>query len=137
METTQNRGTQGRPVLSGWVTFAGAMAAIVGIWNALSGIAAIAEDDQTEALAEVMYGVDITAWGWFWLVIGILQVIAAGLILVRNPIGQILGVIWATISASLAVFAIFVAPLWALGVLAIDVVVIWALIAYSDEFGTG
>ena len=137
METTQNRGTQGRPVLSGWVTFAGAMAAIVGIWHVLSGIAAIAEDDRTEDLAEVLYGVDITAWGWFWLVIGILQVIAAGLILVRNPIGQILGVIWATISASLAVFAIFVAPLWALGVLAIDVVVIWALIAYSDEFGTG
>jgi hypothetical protein len=113
------------------------MAAIVGIWHVLSGIAAIAEDDRTEDLAEVLYGVDITAWGWFWLVIGILQVIAAGLILVRNPIGQILGVIWATISASLAVFAIFVAPLWALGVLAIDVVVIWALIAYSDEFGTG
>lgn len=137
METTQNRGTQGRPVLSGWVTFAGAMAAIVGIWNLLSGIAAIAEDDQTEELAEVLYGIDIGVWGWFWLIVGILQVITAWLIFIRNPIGQILGVLFATISASLAVFAIFVAPLWALGVLAIDVAVIWALIAYSEEFGTG
>ncbi len=39
-------------------------------------------------------------------------------------------------SASLAVFMIFVAPIWALVVLAIDLTVIWALLAGTDEFDT-
>lgn len=45
-------------------------------------------------------------------------------------------VVWAAISGSLAVFMIFVAPLWALPVLALDVTVIWALLTYSEEFGS-
>jgi hypothetical protein len=31
---------------------------------------------------------------------------------------------------------IFVAPLWALAVLALDVTVIWAPLTYSEEFGS-
>jgi hypothetical protein len=31
---------------------------------------------------------------------------------------------------------IFVTPIWALVVLAIDMTVIWALLAYTDEFDT-
>lgn len=126
METTRFR--------SGWVTFAGVVAAIVAIWNILSGIAAIAKDDQTETLNEVLFGVNITAWGWFWLVIGVVQLITAYLIFARHPMGQILGVLWAVVSASLAVFMIFVAPIWALAVLAINMTVIWALVAGTDEF---
>lgn len=126
METTRFR--------SGWVTFAAAIAAVVAIWNILSGIAAIAEDEQTEALNEVLFGINITAWGWFWLILGAVQLLTAWLIYDRRPLGQILGVIWAAISASLAVFIIFVAPWWALAVLAIDVAVIWALLAYPGEF---
>lgn len=121
---------------SGWVTFAGVVASIVAIWNILSGIAAIAKDDQTETLNEVLFGVNISAWGWFWLIIGVVQLITAYLIFARHPMGQILGVLWAVVSASLAVFMIFVAPIWALVVLAIDLTVIWALLAGTDEFDT-
>jgi hypothetical protein len=48
-----------------------------------------------------------------------------------------LGVLWAAISASLAVFLIFVEPFWALAVLAIDIAIIYALLNYGDEFETG
>jgi hypothetical protein len=120
---------------SGWVTFAAIIAGVVGVFNILSGIAAIAEDDQTEALNEVLYGVNITAWGWFWLIIGVLQFVTAWLIYQRSPIGQVLGLIWAAITASLSVFMIFVAPIWALVVMGLSVAVIYALTAYPEEFG--
>ncbi|HKY67747.1 MAG TPA: hypothetical protein VJM49_15300 [Acidimicrobiales bacterium] len=120
--------------LSGWVTFTGLLAGIVAIYNILSGIAAIAEDDRTEAAGEVLYGVDITAWGWFWLLLGVVQLITAGLILARNPIGQMLGLVWAFIGAALSVFVIFVFPLWALAVLGVNLLVIWALTAHTEEF---
>lgn len=120
---------------SGWVTFAAVIAGVVGTFNVLSGIAAITEDDQTEALNEVLYGIDITAWGWFWLIVGALQVITAWLIYQRSTAGQMLGLVWAFITASLSVFMIFVAPLWALAVMGLSVAVIYALTAYPEEFG--
>ena len=58
-------------------------------------------------MGEVLYGIGITAWGWFWLILGIVQLITAGLIIARNPIGQMLGPPWAFIGASLSVFTIF------------------------------
>jgi hypothetical protein len=121
-------------IRSGWVTFAAVIAGIVGVFNLLSGIAAIAEDDQTEALNEVLFGVDITAWGWFWLILGVLQVITAWLIYQRSPVGQTLGLIWAFVVASLSVFMIFVAPIWALVVMGLSVTVIWALTAFPEDF---
>jgi succinate-acetate transporter protein len=122
---------------SGGVTFAAVIAAVIGLFNILSGIAAIAEDDQTEAIGEVLYGVDITAWGWFWLIIGALQLLTAVLIFQRSPAGQVLGIAWAAITAVLSVFLIFVAPIWSLVVITLSVTVIFALTAYPDEFGEG
>ncbi|MGH9191243.1 MAG: DUF7144 family membrane protein [Acidimicrobiales bacterium] len=122
-------------IRSGWVTFAAVVAGVVAVFNILSGIAAIAEDDQTEALNEVLFGVNITAWGWFWLILGALQLVTAWLIYQRSPVGQTLGLIWAFVIASLSVFMIFVAPIWALIVMALSVTIIWALTAFPEEFG--
>jgi hypothetical protein len=122
-------------IRSGWVTFAAVVAGVLGVFNILSGIAAIAEDDQTEALHEVLFGVNITAWGWFWLILGALQLVTAWLIYQRSPVGQTLGLIWAFVIASLSVFMIFVAPIWALIVMALSVTIIWALTAFPEEFG--
>ena len=121
-------------IRSGWVTFGAIIAGVIGLFNVLSGIAAIAEDDQTEALNEVLFGVDITAWGWFWLILGALQLVTAWLIYQRSVVGQTLGLIWAFIIASLSVFMIFVAPIWALVVMGLSVAVIWALTAFPGEF---
>lgn len=121
-------------VRSGWVTFAAIVAAVVGVYHVLTGIAAIAEDDATEALAEVLYGIDISAWGWFWLIVGILQVVTAYLIYVRSWIGQLLGLVWASITGALSVFMIFIAPIWSLIVLSLSVTVIFALLTYPEEF---
>jgi len=121
-------------IRSGWVTFAAIITGIVAVYNILSGIAAIAEDDQTERIAEVLYGVDITAWGWFWLILGIVQLVTSYLIYTRHPLGQMLGLIWAFIVASLSVFLIFVEPAWAAVVLALSVLIIYALVSGTEDF---
>ena len=70
---------------SGWITFAGVMAVLAGGYNALSGIAALSDDDTLAAQAsEVLYGIDLTAWGWFWLIVGVVQTITGMLIFLRN-----------------------------------------------------
>jgi uncharacterized membrane protein HdeD (DUF308 family) len=122
---------------SGWVTFAGVAALIAGGYNALSGIAALADDDTLAAQAqEVLYGIDLTAWGWFWLIVGIVQLITGVLILQRNTWGFWLGVTFAGLSAMLTVLVMFVFPLWAIAVLAVDFLVLFGLLTQSDEFLT-
>ena len=120
---------------SGWVTFAGVAALIAGGYNALSGVAALADDDTLAAQArEVLYGIDLTAFGWFWLLVGIMQLITGVLILQRNKWGFWLGVTIAGLSGMLTLLVMFVFPLWALAVLAIDFLILFGLLTQSDEF---
>ncbi len=125
---------------SGWVTYAGVMASIAGVYNLLSGIAAIADDarlSQYPGLAdidEVLYGVDLSTWGWFWAIVGGLQLVTAGLIFARSIAGQMLGIVFASISAMLTVFIMWIYPVWALVVLALNMMIIYALTAHGEEF---
>jgi hypothetical protein len=120
---------------SGWVTFAGVMAVLAGGYNALSGIAALSDDDTLASQAkDVLYGIDLTAWGWFWLVIGVAQILTGVLIFRRDAWGLWLGVGFAGLSAMLTVIVMFVFPLWALAVLTIDFLVLFGLLTQSDEF---
>ena len=120
---------------SGWVTFAGVTGLIVGGYNALSGIAALSDDDTLAAQAtDVLYGIDLTLWGWLWLLAGALQILAGVLILRRNSWGMALGVSMAGLSALITVFVIFIFPLWAIAVLTLDALVLYGLLTSADEF---
>jgi hypothetical protein len=120
---------------SGWITFAGVIALVAGGYNTLSGIAALADDDTlADRATEVLYGIDLTAWGWFWLIVGVVQLVTGVLILGRNLWGLWLGVGIASISALMTVFVMFVFPLWAIAVLTVDFLVLYGLLTRSDEF---
>ena len=120
---------------SGWITFAGLVAVIAGGYNALSGIAALSDDDTLVAEAgKVLYGIDLTAWGWFWLVLGAVQIITGVLIFQRHSWGLWLGVGIAGLSGMLTVIVMFVFPLWAIAVLALDFLVLFGLLTQSEEF---
>ena len=120
---------------SGWIIFAGVAALIAGGYNALSGIASLADDDTLAAqAAQVLYGIDLTLWGWFWLIVGLVQLGTGVLILQRNALGLWLGVGIAGISALMTVFIIFVFPLWAIAVLTVDLLVLYGLLTRVEEF---
>ena len=121
---------------SGWVTFAAIVVVIAGMYNLLSGVAAITESESVKVLNEVLYGIDIEAWGWFWAAIGVAQLITAILLFARSPAGAMLAILGATISATFTIFLIFVAPLWAITVVALDIAVIWAITANIEDFET-
>ena len=120
---------------TGWVTFAGIVALVAGGYNALGGLAALSDDDTLNAQAtEVLFGIDLTWWGWFWLLVGIVQILAGVLVLQRNEWGRWLAMVIAAISALITVFFIVVFPLWAIAVLALDTVVLYALATREAEF---
>ncbi len=123
--------------LSGMVTFAGILAVMIGAFNAIAGLAALTEDDGIKAYAnEVLFGVDVTVWGWIWLIIGVVQVVTGVMIVQRHPSGLMFGVAWATIAATLSVFTIFAYPIAAFTGLIVEVAILWALLKHADEFET-
>jgi hypothetical protein len=120
---------------SGWVTFAGIVGLVAGGYNALSGIAALSDDDTVASQAkQVLFGIDLTVWGWFWLLVGLVQLGAGVLILQRNEWGRWLGMSIAAVSALITVFVIFVFPLWSIAVLTLDSLVLYALATQADDF---
>jgi hypothetical protein len=120
---------------SGWVTFAGIIALVAGAYNALSALSTLASDyPRIEQVEKLLFGVSVDAWAWFWLVVGLLQILTGVLVLTRNLWGQMLGVAIASLSALTALFGLFEWPLWAFSVLMLDVLVLYALLTHGDDF---
>ncbi len=120
---------------SGWVTFAAVMVVIAGLYNVLSGAGAIAESDSVTAqVQEVLYGIGIETWGWLWLIVGVAQLITGILLFSRSTMGAVMAVFGAFVSAMVTIFIIFVAPLWAITVLALNLGIIWIIAENLEEF---
>lgn len=115
---------------SGWVSFAGVMLMIVGTINVIGGIAAI--DDSAFYVGETrLVFDDLATWGWFLLVTGLVQVLTAFGIWARNDLAAALGVGFASANAIVHLMMFSAFPLWSLAILAIDVLIIYGLIAYG------
>ena len=128
MDSTTNR-------LSGSVPLAAILVVIVSLIHVLSGIAAISGSDSfTTEVNDVLYDINVESWGWFWLIGGIAQFLTAMLLFARNPVAAAVAVCGATLSALLTVFLIFVAPIWAITVLALNLGIIWKITQNFDDF---
>jgi hypothetical protein len=75
----------------------------------------------------------MTTWGWVHVVIGALVVIAGLGVFTGNAVARTAGVILALASMAVNFMWIPAYPLWALTIIAIDVLVVWALIVHGGE----
>ena len=123
----------GRTGWTGWIAFAGVMMVVAGTLNAIYGLIAVINDDWAVWTNSGSLLVDISNWGWVHLVVG-LVVLASGVgVFSGNVLARTVGVIAATISLIVNFFFIPAYPIWAITVMTIDVLVIWALTAHGAE----
>ena len=116
----------------GLVTFAGVMLLIVGVLNTLYGIAAI--DDANVFVGDARYVIgDLATWGWFLVGLGVLQLFAAFAIWRGTSWARWFGVGCATANAVLQMLWIPAYPIIAMTILALDVAVIYGLLAYGGR----
>jgi hypothetical protein len=117
----------------GWSAFAAFMLMLIGIFQALAGIAAIANDDRFVLTEDYVVKLDVTQWGWVHLIIGILVFLAGLGIFSGNVLARTVGVLVAGVSA-IANFAwLPIQPVWSSIMIAICVAVIWALTAHGRD----
>ena len=116
----------------GLVIFASAVLAMVGFFNVIYGIAAIANSHVFVANAHYVFG-DLRAWGWVTLILAVLQLLAAAGILAGNQLARWFGVAVIALSAIDMMFFLPAYPFWALMIIAVDVVALWGLCAYGSR----
>ena len=75
----------------GWIIFAGAMLAFAGVVNFIWGIAAIDNSSFFTDDGRYVLFSNLSTWGWFFLIVGILQFIAAYSIFSGGAFGRSLG----------------------------------------------
>jgi len=116
----------------GLILFASVVLAVVGFFNLIYGIAAVANSHVFVANAHYVFG-SLRGWGWITLIIGVLQLIAAAGVLTGNQLARWYGVIVVGLSASDMMFFIPAYPFWALTIIAVDVVALYGLCAYGSR----
>ncbi|MFC9766343.1 hypothetical protein [Rhodococcus jostii] len=105
----------------------------VGIIHLFQGIAAVAENEVFVSGLNYIYKFDLTTWGWIHIVLGVL-VAGVGLALFT-------GAGWARVSAiviaAVSILANFLwlpyYPWWSVLIIALDVVVIWAVSTWNPD----
>jgi hypothetical protein len=117
---------------SGWVAFAAIMLVIVGVLNFIYGIAAL--DTANFYVNNAQYVIsDLNTWGWVVMGIGAIQVVAAVSLLAGSHFGRWIGVFSAAGNAITQLLVLPGAPFLAISLLAIDVLVIYGLVAYGGR----
>ena len=105
---------------------------VVGFFNIIEGIAAIANSHVFVANAHYVFA-NLRTWGWITLIIGVLQLLAAGGIVTGNQLARWFAVAVVGLNAIDMMFFIPAYPFWALVIIAVDVVALYALCAYGSR----
>ena len=115
----------------GWLLFAGVMLMLAGILNFIWGIAAI--DDSAFFTDEGRYVIfdNLSTWGWFLLIVGVLQIAASISIWNGGTYGQVIGIAAAGLNALILLFTVNAFPFAAFMLFLVDLLVIYGLVVYG------
>jgi hypothetical protein len=117
----------------GWVYFAGILMIIMGIFQAISGLTALLNDEWFLVTKESLVTFDFTTWGWVHLLVGGVVIAAGSAVLNGRTWGRVVGIALATLSAIANFLFIPAYPIWSILVIVVDVLIIYALAVHGDE----
>ena len=117
--------------VSGWavggLTFAATMMMLIGSFQVIAGLAAIFDDSFFVVTRNYTFDLDVTAWGWIHLLLGILLIFAGWALFSGKVWAAMLAVVLAVLSAIENFFFIPYYPFWSILIIALNVWVIWAV----------
>ena len=118
----------------GWIAFAGVVMIILGTFHLFEGLVAIFKDTiYLVGKSGLVVSIDYSVWGWVHLITGAI-LIAAGLGVLRGQLwARALGVFMALLSAVVNFGFLPAYPVWSALMIAVDLIVIWALTVHGDE----
>jgi hypothetical protein len=120
---------------TGWIGFAGCLMVIIGGIDFFQGLIAIIRGEYYAVTANQIIVFDTTTWGWITLIWGIIVGLAGFALLARATGARIVAIVVGglTFFEQLGFVGSSQYPLWALTVLFLTAMVLWALIVHWDD----
>ncbi|RVW08190.1 hypothetical protein EGT67_17435 [Prescottella agglutinans] len=104
-----------------------------GVLEFLQGISAVAKDDVFVVGLEYTYKFDVTAWGWIHLVLGAIVAIIGAVLFTGATWARVGAVVVCAVSIIVNFLWLPYYPLWAILIIALNTVVIWAVTTWNPE----
>jgi magnesium-transporting ATPase (P-type) len=115
---------------TGWMLFAAVMLAIIATFNFIDGVAAVSNSKFYVANAEFVFS-NLNTWGWILIALSVIQaVVVTGIVLEWRGF-RWGGVAIAGLNSIVQLLFMPAYPLWGLSLFALNVLVIYALVAYG------
>jgi hypothetical protein len=128
-------GDTGSEWAAGFILFAAVMMIMGGIFQAVGGLVALFNDEFYLATRNYLFQFDVTTWGWIHLILGIVLGLAGVGLLGGRMWARVIAIILLVLSATANFLSVPYYPFWSLLVIAIDIVVIWALVTHGRDVG--
>jgi uncharacterized membrane protein YidH (DUF202 family) len=115
---------------AGWRAFAGVMLIIVGLLDVVDGLWALDRSDTK--INGLLYADKLGGWGWYYLILGIVLVLAGIGVFYRSQLARWVGIILGSIAVVSNMLWVFVFPITSLVVMFLAVLVVYGLVVYGE-----
>ncbi|PQP14383.1 DUF7144 family membrane protein [Rhodococcus opacus] len=105
----------------------------VGVLQLLQGIAAVAENEMFVVGIEYIYKFDLTTWGWIHIVLGAVITLVGFALFTGASWARVSAIILAAVSILANFLWLPYYPGWSILIIALDVVVIWAIATWNPD----
>jgi hypothetical protein len=136
MSSTVNQTTERSGMAVGFTVFAATMMIMIGVFQAIAGLVALVNDQFYVVGDKWVFQFDTTTWGWIHLLLGILIGLAGVALFSGSVWARTVGVALALVSAIVAFAWLPWYPIWAILLITVDVIVIWALTAHGRDIAS-
>jgi hypothetical protein len=120
---------------SGWfamVVAVGVLLIILGVWNTIDGLTALIAGDFVVADAERVVALQVAAWGWVLLALGVVEVVAGIAIFIGARWARVVAVLVAGFNGVVQLAFLAAYPVGAVLIMILSALVIWTVIKHGD-----
>ena len=121
---------QGQKAATGWIGFAGVMLIIVGLLDVVDGLWAL--DRSNGKSAQLLYADKLGGWGWFYLILGVVLVLAGIGVFYRSQLARWVGIILASVAIVSNMLWVFFAPSVVIIHILLASLVVYGLVVYGE-----
>ena len=117
-----------------WISFAATMLGLIGMLNIFQGVLALISDKDVVPLSEKFVVFNLTSWTWTTVLSGVLLMVIGASLFARRRWARIAAIVVVMLHATAQVAWLGAYTIWALLMIGLDTVVLFALTArWSEE----
>jgi hypothetical protein len=117
-----------------WLAFAGTILFLSGVFKFIDGLWAFRYDDEiSENVQTIIFQRDPTAWGWLWVALGVVLMIAGFVVVTGSQWARWFGIVAAGLAAIFNYSWMVVEPWTAFLGSVLLILVIWTLLFHGGD----